>query len=336
MNRRLSNSTLALVAAVVVLASATLYLLVRPAPAGPAPADPIPRLANTPHPDLSGVWQALNEANWDLEAHGQRKGRALHPGTQLAPGHPLGSVGNPVPAASILALGATASIPGSLGVVEDGEIPYTPEALAQKQDNFEHQLARDPEVKCLLPGIPRATYLPYPFEITQSHTKVQMAYGFTNAGRTIHLDEVDDFGLEAWLGGHNVGHWEGDTLVVTVTNMHGNWLDRAGNFYSSEVRVTERFTPESPNHMTYEATIEDPATFTRPWTIRMPLYRRLEENARVFEFRCVELVEELIYGHLRERQLVESWEADYGARGGTLEMRIIRKPTNEEQSWLAR
>ena len=118
MNRRLDNSTLALAAAVVVLAATTLYLLVRPAPAAPAAADPIPRLANTPHPDLSGVWQALNEANWDLEAHGQRRGRALHPGAQLAPGHPLGSMGNPVPAAAILALGATAGIPGSLGVVE--------------------------------------------------------------------------------------------------------------------------------------------------------------------------------------------------------------------------
>ena len=336
MNGRLDTSLLAIVATVVLFALVAIFLPVGSSTTGQAQASQIPRLENTPHPNLSGVWQAVNEANWDLEAHAQRKGRALHPGAQLAPGHPLGSVGNPVPAASILALGATGGIPGSLGVVEGGEIPYTPEALEQKRDNFEHQLARDPEVKCLLPGIPRATYLPYPFEITQSHTKVQMMYGFSNAGRTIHLDEVDDFGVEAWLGGHNVGHWEGDTLVVTVTNMHGNWLDRAGNFYSSQVGVTERFTPTSPHHMRYEATIEDPSTFTRPWTIRMPLYRRVEENARVFEYPCVELVEELIYGHLRDEQLVQSWEGDYGARGGTLEMQIIRKPTSEEQSWLAR
>jgi hypothetical protein len=281
----------------------------------------IPRLQGTPFPNLSGVWQALNEANWDLEAHTARAARTLHAGVPT---------GSPVPNAPELALGATGGVPGSLGVVVGGTIPYKPEALGKKTENFEHSLARDPEVKCLLPGVPRATYLPYPFQITQSNTKVMMTYGFSNAGRTIHLDEVDDPGIESWMG-HSVGRWEGDTLVVTVTGLNDQtWFDRAGNFHSANMKVTERYKPISPNHMLYEATIDDPAVFTQPWTIRMPLYKRLEDNAQVFEYRCVEMVEELIYGHLRKEQLVKRWEDDYGRRGGTVAFEIIRKPTRME------
>jgi hypothetical protein len=312
---------IAAVAVGLLAAVAVFFLAGGPAPGG-AQAAQIPRLQGTPFPNLSGVWQALNEANWDLEAHAARTARVLHAGV---PG------GGPVPGAPVLALGATGGIPGSLGVVVGGEIPYKPEALARKKENFEHSLARDPEVKCLLPGVPRATYLPYPFQITQSHTKLMLAYGFSNAGRTIHLDEVDDPGIESWMG-HSVGKWEGDTLVVTVTNLNDQtWFDRAGNHHSAEMKVTERYTPTSPYHITYEATIDDPATFTRPWTITMPLYKRMEEHARVFEYRCIEMVEELVYGHLRKEMLVKEWEDDYGRRGGTLAMQIIRKPTRIEE-----
>jgi hypothetical protein len=286
-----------------------------------AQAPAIPRLQGTPYPNMSGVWQALNEANWDLEAHTARTARVLHAGVPS---------GSPVPDAPVLALGATGGIPGSLGVVVGGTIPYKPEALAKKKDNFEHSLARDPEVKCLLPGVPRAAYMPYPFQITQSNTKVMMAYGFSNAGRTIHLDQVDDPGIESWMG-HSLGKWEGDTLVVTVTNLNDQtWFDRAGNHHSANMKVTERYTMTSPSHILYEATIDDPAVFTQPWTIRMPLYKRLEENAQVFEYRCVEMVEELIYGHLRKEQLVKHWEDDYGRRGGTLFVDITRKATKTE------
>ena len=288
----------------------------------PAGAGQIPRLAGTKVPNMGGVWQALNEANWDLEAHGARAARVTQPGV---------ATGGPVPAAPVLALGSTGGIPGSLGVVEGGTIPYKPEALAQKKENFEHSLARDPEVKCLLPGVPRATYLPYPFQLTQSHTKVMLQYGFSNAGRTIHLDQVDDPGFESWMG-HSVGRWEGDTLVVAVNNLNDQtWFDRAGNHHSGDMKVTERYTMTSPSHIQYEATIEDPAVFTRAWKIKMPLYKRLEDNARVFEYRCIEWVEELVYGHLRKRQLVRSWEDDYGRRGGTLGVQILRKPSKREE-----
>ena len=132
--------------------------------------------------------------------------------------------------------------------------------------------------------------------------------------------------------GHSVGKCEGDTLVVAVTNLNGDtWFDRAGNHHTAEMKVTERYTPVSANHITYEATIDDPATFTKPWTIKMPLYKRIEEHATVFELRCVEMVEELVYGHLRKEQLVKSWEADYGRRGGTLSLTVGRKPTKIEE-----
>ena len=281
----------------------------------------IPRLAGTEHPNLSGVWQALNEANWDLEGHDARAARVLHPGA---------SAGSPVPAAPVLALGATGGIPPSLGVVEGGQIPYKPEALARRKDNFEHSLERDPEVKCFLPGVPRATYLPYPFQITQSNTQLMIAYGFSNAGRTIHLDTVESPGIPSWMG-HSTGKWDGDTLVVTVTEFNDStWFDRAGNFHSDGMRVVERYTPVSPDHLIYEATIEDPAVFTKPWTIKMPLYRRIEDQARVLEYRCVEMTEELNYGHLRKTQLVKEWTGDYGRRGGTLVVSIGRQPTKEE------
>lgn len=281
----------------------------------------IPRLAGTQQPNLSGVWQAVNEANWDLEGHGARAARVLHPGVPD---------GAPVPAAPVLALGATGGIPGSLGVVEGGEIPYKPEAAAKKSDNFDHSLERDPEVKCLLPGVPRATYLPYPFQITQGPTKVMIAYGYSNAGRTIHLDRVESPGYPTWMG-HSAGRWEGDTLVVEVSELNeSTWFDRAGNYHSDGLKVIERYTPTSPNHILYEATIEDPAVFTRPWKIRMPLYRRMEDEALVFEYRCVEMTEELVYGHLRKTQLVKYWEGDYGRRGGTIGIDVTRKPTKEE------
>jgi hypothetical protein len=317
------GSLLAILAGAIGLVAlfAVLPNMLRPAD-GQAQGAAIPRLQGTQFPSISGVWQALNEANWDLEPHAMKIAWTTHPGVPS---------GGPVPNAPVLAWGATAAVPGSLGVVVGGEIPYKPEALERKKDNHAHAIERDPEVKCLLPGVPRATYLPYPFQVTQSHTKVMIQYGFSNAGRTIHLDEVDDPGIESWMG-HSVGKWEGDTLVVTVTNLNGDtWFDRAGNHHSAEMKVTERYTPTSPHHITYEATIDDPATFTKPWTIRMPLYKRIEEFATVFELRCVEMVEELVYGHLRKEQLVKYWEADYGRRGGTLSLTVGRKASKIEE-----
>jgi hypothetical protein len=177
--------------------------------------------------------------------------------------------------------------------------------------------------------VPRATYLGHPLQITQGQDKIMIAYGFSNAGRTIHLDEVDAPGIDSWMG-HSVGRWEGDTLVVEVTELiDQTWLDRSGNFHSSAMTVTERYTPITPYHIEYEATITDPEVFTEPWTIKLPLYKLMEEHSQVLEYRCVEMVEELIYGHLRKEQLVQHWEGDYGRRGGKLIIHVTRRPTDE-------
>jgi hypothetical protein len=102
--------------------------------------------------------------------------------------------------------------------------------------------------------------------------------------------------------GWSRGSWDGDTLVVDVTSMGDQtWFDRAGNYHSDALHVVERYTRTDPDHLTYEATIEDPKTFTRPWKISMPLYRRVEKNMQLLEYKCVEFAEELMYGHLRKR-----------------------------------
>jgi hypothetical protein len=256
-------------------------------------------------PNFSGVWQANNEAYWDLQAHEARAGAVTQPG--VYPNYEFARVA----AAPVVALGAAAGVPGSIGVVEgDGQIPYKPEAAAIKKENSENWIDRDPELKCYLPGIPRAMYMPYPFQIVQSTNKVQMAFTFSNAARTIHLDKVEGPPDDTYMG-HSVGHWEGDSLVVDVTGFNGkNWFDRAGNFHSASLHLTERFTLMTPDAIRYEVTIEDPDTFTRPWRISMPLYRRLEANAQLMEYPCIEFAEEFLYGHVRKNQLVKHWEGE--------------------------
>ena len=243
-------------------------------------------------PDFNGIWQALNEANYDLERHLARPAMALRPG-------PFGSV--PVPA--VLALGAVGAVPPSLGVVENGEIPYKPEALAIKKQNQEDWLNRDPEIKCYLPGVPRATYMPYPFQIVQSPTAMTFVYEYDGAVRNIYLKDPGPALADSWMG-QSVAHWEGETLVINVTDMNDKtWFDRAGNFHSDKLHVVERYTRTSPDVIHYEATIEDPEVFTRPWKISMPLYRRQEKNAQILDFKCVEFVEELLYGPYRKHPL---------------------------------
>jgi len=227
-------------------------------------------------PNLNGIWQAVNSANWDLLDHPARPG-------------------------AVIAMGAVGAVPGGLGVVEGNEIPYKPEAAAKKEENAAEWLSRDPLVKCYLPGVPRATYLPFPFQIVQSADHILIAYEFANASRTIEMKSRQQSPLDTWMGWSR-GHWEGETLVVDVTNFNDRtWFDSAGDFHSEALHVVERYTPTSPDHLLYEATIEDPNVFTRPWKVRMPLYRRIEPRAELVEFRCVEFVEELMYGHLRKR-----------------------------------
>jgi hypothetical protein len=227
-------------------------------------------------PDLNGIWQALNTANWDIQSHEARAGE-------------------------VVALGAVGAVPAGLGVVEGGEIPYLPAAAAKKKENFENRLTADPEIKCYLPGVPRATYMPYPFQIVQTPQHILIAYEYASANRTIYMDKAPPSPNDSWMG-HSVGHWEGDTLVVDVTSLNDQtWFDRAGNFHSDALHVVERYTPISHDALAYEATIEDPKVFSRPWKMSMPLYRRLEKNARLLEFKCVEFVEELLYGPLRKQ-----------------------------------
>ena len=260
--------------------------------AHPAAAQDLPRLSNG-KPDMNGIWQVLNEANNDLEPHMARHSLQVREG-------PVG----PVPSIPTLRMGAVAAVPGSLGViVGGGKIPYTPEARALKEENVANWIDRDPEVQCKLPGVPRATYIPMPFQIIASEKDFFIAYQFAGAVRDIYLDNPGPSQVDSWMG-WSVGHWEDDTLVVDVTGLgDGTWLDRAGSHHSYRLHVVERYTMIGPNHIQYEATIEDPEVLTEPFTITMPLYRRIEENARLMDFRCVEFVEELLYGEWRRHPL---------------------------------
>lgn len=304
---------------------AIIFLEVRPIQ-GQATQYRAPRLPGTQHPDLSGIWQALNTANWDLRAHAARPALEVAPG----PGNSLiGGPGEVIPAPPVRALGAIAAVPGGLGVVQGDEIPYQPWAAAKQRENFQNVLTRDPEVKCYLPGVPRATYMPYPFQIAQSAATIVMAYEYAGATRNISMTgEAVETLISAWMGYSN-GRWEGETLVVDVKGFTDQtWFDRAGNFHSDELHVVERYTRTGPDHLQYEATITDPKVFTRPWTISMPLYRRLEPHAQLVEFKCVEFVEELIFGHLNKEGAVSGhWEGDYGDRGGKLVVDVTRGPS---------
>ncbi len=261
--------------------------------AGQAPGYRARRMADG-HPDLNGIWQAVNTANWDLQTHYARPALAVRP---------VGVEATMVPAAPVLAFGAVGGVPAGLGVVEGEDIPYLPAAAAKKKENGDNWLARDPEIKCFQPGVPRATYMPYPFQIVQGTNTVTMAYEFANAVRTIDIGGKERANTDSWMGRSN-GRWEGETLVVDVTDFNDQtWFDRAGNFHSDALHVVERYTAASPDHLIYEATIEDPKVFTRPWKIRMPLYRRFEPNAQVFEYNCPPFVEELMYGKLRKTPL---------------------------------
>jgi hypothetical protein len=256
------------------------------APAAAA-ARGIPRLNGKP--DLNGVWQAVNTANWDLEPHAARPALAMRPGPIV-----------PVPAKEVIAFGAIGAVPGGMGVVEGGEIPYTPEARKKKEENQANWLQRDPEIKCYLPGVPRATYMPFPFQIFQSDKAVAIAYEYAGAYRNIYLKDPGPPQVDTWMG-QSVGRWEGDTFVVVANGFHDqSWFDRAGNHHTEQLKVTERYTMTDRDHIQYEATIEDPGVFTRPWKMSMPLYRRVEQGARLGQFKCVEFVEELMYGHLRK------------------------------------
>jgi len=233
-------------------------------------------------PNINGIWQAMNTANWNLEGHAAS------------------------PLNDFWRLGSIGAIPAGQSVVKEGKIPYLPEALARRDENRAGWPKTDPEAKCYLPGIPRATYLPYPFQIVQGDGDIFFAYAFANANRAVHMKEhrtIDEVPTDFFMGWSN-GRWEGDTLVAeTIANDDRTWFDRAGNYHSNQMKVTERFTPLDANRMQYEATIEDPETFSAPWTISMHLYRNTEPNAELLEFKCVEFSEHLLYNEFLKEPL---------------------------------
>jgi hypothetical protein len=285
-------------ASVVAAAAIVAWSLASSRTTGQAQLSRIPR-APDGHPNLSGLWQAVNSAFWDLEDHTARQG-------------------------PLIVLGAAYSVPEGVGVVEGGTIPYKPEALAKKKANYAKSLnllqglakqgnvgprfaeadykVVDPEIPCYLPGVPRATYMPYPFQIVQTASTVLIAYEYDNANRSIYMNSKEEAPADSWMGWSR-GRWEGESLVVDVTGLRDDtWFDRAGNFHSDALYVVERYTPTDNDHLNYEATIEDPNVFTRPWKISMPLYRRVEKGAQLGEYLCVEFADELMYGQYSKRR----------------------------------
>ncbi len=243
-------------------------------------------------PDLNGVWMSAGRHNYNIEPHSAKAGMAMREG-------PLG----PVPAKEVVKLGSIASVPASLGVVEGGAIPYKPEALKLRDENAANFLKSDPEVKCYLPGVPRANYMPYAFQIFHNDDALFFAYEYAGAVRNILLEDPGPAPADSWMGQAWL-KWDGDTAVITVTDMNGeSWLDRAGNYIGYGAVVTERYTLTGPNTMQYEATIENPDVFTQPWKISFPIYKMVGKDAQLQQFKCVEFVEELMYGHLRKNPL---------------------------------
>lgn len=228
-------------------------------------------------PDLSGIWQAMTSAHYDVEPHAASEGP--HPGL----------------------MGALSATPAGLGIVEGGRIPYNEQARRIRDQNKANAIDNDPLTKCYMPGVPRANYMPFPFQIVQSESVILMAYEFAESNRIVYVDQPElESQVDAWMG-HSNAHWEGDTLVVRVSGqMPDTWFDRSGNHHSYEMVVEERWTATGANHVQYEATITDPNTFTAPWTISFPLYRHVADNMQLLEFKCAEFAEEYLYGEWRK------------------------------------
>ena len=229
------------------------------------------------HPNFNGVWQALNTAYWNLETH---NAEALD---------------------EFWAMGALAAIPAGKTVIKgDGKIPYLPQALEQRNKNRASWPAADPEAKCFMLGVPRVTYHDMPFQIFQGSADADllMAYPFAATNRIIYMKDHSEPPVDTYMG-KSSGTWDGNTLVVTTTGQNDRtWLDRAGNFHSNQLKVTERFTLLDADHIRYEATLEDPMTYAKPWTIEMPLYRLIDQNMELLEHKCVPFADKLHYSDL--------------------------------------
>jgi hypothetical protein len=243
--------------------------------AGPADAQRSQRSGRIEgHPDLNGLWQALGTAYWDVEAH---PSRALDEFWQL---------------------GAIASIPAGRSIVREGKIPYLNESLAKRDENRAGWPASDPEAKCYMLGVPRVTYHNFPFQIFQSTGDMLMVYPFAATNRIINFVDFSEPPVDSWMGKSD-GRWDGDVLVVTTIGQNDQtWLDRAGNHHSNQLKVIERFRLVDKDHIRYEATLEDPLTYSRPWTIEMTLYRVVDDGAQLLEHKCVPYADMLLYHDL--------------------------------------
>jgi hypothetical protein len=228
-------------------------------------------------PNMNGIWQAISTAHWNLEDH-------------------------PAAATAFWQLGAIGAIPAGQSVIVDnnGMIPYTPAGAKKRDENRAGWPKSDPEANCYLPGLPRATYMPFPFQIIQGQRDILFVYEYANSRRLVHMNNHVEPPVDSWMGWSN-GRWDGDTLVIEATGFNDQtWFDRAGNHHSDALKITERYALQGEDRLQYEARIEDPKTFTQPWTIRLPIYRRLEPGVSLLEFNCVEFSEELLYGHLKK------------------------------------
>ena len=262
-----------------ILASAALVVLSTAMPSdGQTPArtaSPIPRMPEG-KPNFTGLWQALGTGDWDIQDHSAQPGPFFQ-------------------------LGAVGAMPAGQGIVEGGEIPYTPAAAAKQKENFENRLKLDPEIKCYMPGIPRANYIFQLWLGNNGTEDIAFAYEYATSNRVINMGKFKEGAVDTWMGTSN-GRWEGETLVVDVSGLNGNsWFDRSGNFQTENTHVVERFTLPDADHISYEATVEDKTIYTRPWKISTVFYRRKEKNAQLNEFKCVEFAEELIYGDLKKK-----------------------------------
>jgi hypothetical protein len=211
-------------------------------------------------PDLQGIWEARTTANANLEAHGAAFGIRAGESVIVDPA--------------------------------DGKIPYQPAARQKQKENFSNRAMADPVNRCYLPGVPRITYMPFPFQIFQTPEFVAITYEYVHASRTIHMKGEHLDNIEFWMGDSR-GHWDGETLVVDVADNNGDtWLDSSGNFHSVEIKVVERYTRTGPDTLLYEATISDSKVLTKPFKISVPLYRHTEKNAQLYEYECHVYLEE--------------------------------------------
>ena len=234
-------------------------------PTAQAPAEPagpqLPRLADKP--DFNGIWQAIGTAYWNLEDHS-------------ASG-----------LADFWQLGAIAAIPAGQSVVEGGTIPYLPAALAKRDENRAGWPKTDPEAKCYMPGIPRATYMPFPFRIVQGDGDILFVYEFASANRIVHMSNHEEPPVDSWMGWSN-GRWEGDTLVIDTVGYNDKfWFDSRGTPHTEQLHTIERWSRPNFGTLVDDFTLDDPGAFSRPVQLKFTA-KVLPPGNELMEFVCTE------------------------------------------------